>query len=261
VGSLWSEWPEVRRRIAAQGRVLFLLDFDGTLAPLAISPQRARISPAVRSLLADLAGRPRTKVAILSGRSLASIKSCVGLARLYYGGNHGLEIRGPGLSFRHPGAAAMRPILARLARTLRRDLGSAAGVLVEDKGLTLSVHYRRALPRRLPGLLGILKRLRARTTALPVRWSRGHKVFEIVPNVAWDKGAAALYLLERLRDPFPVALGDDRTDEDLFAAVRGKGLSVRIGRKGDTRAEYCLSGQSQVTRFLRTVGAAVRSTA
>lgn len=212
-------------------------------------------------MLADLAGRRRMKVVVLSGRSLASVRSYVGLPSLYYGGNHGLEIRGPGVSFRHPGAASMRPILARLVRLLRMELDSAPGVLVEDKGLTLSVHYRRVSPPRLPRLRGVLRRLRARTSALPVRWSRGHKVCEIVPNVAWDKGAAALYLLERLRHPFPVALGDDRTDEDLFAAVRGKGLSVRIGHRGATMAEYRLGGQGQVVRFLRAAVEAVGSKA
>ena len=248
--SLWRQWPRVRSRIAGRGRVIFLLDFDGTLAPLASAPCRTRLPERIRVLLRRLRARPRVTVAVLSGRPLSYVRSSVGLPSLYYGGNHGLEISGPGVSFRHPGATSAGALMQSLAGRLRTDLRSAPGAIVENKGPTLSVHYRRVTGARLSGFKRSLRSLRRRTSALPLRWSAGHKVWEVLPRVAWNKGAAALYLIRRLRHPYPIAVGDDRTDEDLFAALKGKGLSIRVGRKRSSRADYYLSGQGQVAEFL-----------
>jgi trehalose-phosphatase len=249
----------VRALLAGQKRIFFLLDFDGTLAPLASSPHRVRFPAGVRSLLRDLRSRPRVSVAVLSGRSLPDVRTYVGLPALYYGGNHGLEIRGPGISFRHRGAVSARAALQRLSRRIRRDLRSFPAAVLENKGLTLSVHYRRVPRPHVPRLRRLLRRLQTETSALPVRWSSGHEVREVLPRVDWNKGAAALYLMRRLRFPFAVAVGDDSTDEDLFAALKGKGVSIRVGRKNSSRADYYVSDQRQVPRLLALAGAALRS--
>jgi trehalose-phosphatase len=147
-----------------------------------------------------------------------------------------------------------------LAGRLQTDLRRVPGVVVENKSLTLSVHYRRVPRAHLPGLQRMLRRLRIQGATLPLQWKKGHEVWEILPRVAWNKGAAALYLIRRLRFPFAVALGDDRTDEDLFAAVKGKGVSIRVGRKRASRADYYLGGQWQVSRFLALAKRVLSST-
>ena len=248
--SLWTHWPDLARELSSRKNILLLLDFDGTLAPLEASPGLVKLPADTKSLIKTLGSRHGVKVAIISGRCASNIRSRVGLRSVYYAGNHGLEIEGPGLSFTQPLAASLKPALKELSGGLKKDLRSLTGVLLENKGMTVSIHYRLLGPEDL-GKFGRLMRLfRARTRGLPFRWRAGHKVWEIVPKARWDKGRAALCLLRYLGHPFPVALGDDRTDEDMFRALRGKGITVRIGRRQPSAAEYHLSSQNETQRFL-----------
>jgi trehalose 6-phosphate phosphatase len=258
--NLWREWPRVRDEIAGRKRVLLLLDFDGTLAPLASSHDRARLPSRTRSLLSSLRLQPRVGVAVLSGRSLPDLRSRVDLPRIYYCGNHGLEIEGPGISFRQAEALSMRSIIQSLAGRLERELRPFPRAVLENKGLTLSLHYRRVPRHRMPRLRRLRARLQLESSGLPVRWRAGRRVWEVLPDVPWHKGAASLYLVRRLRQSFPIALGDDTTDEDIFTALKGKGLSIRIGGPADSGADYYLGPQAQVARFLREAREALGST-
>ncbi|MDH7499010.1 MAG: trehalose-phosphatase, partial [candidate division NC10 bacterium] len=127
-----------------------LLDFDGTLAPLRRRPEEARISTLTRSLLQRLSGLERVYVGIISGRSRQDLYRKVGVPKIYYGGCHGLEMKGPGFSYRHPGAARARPFLARIARELKEQTGTIPGAMVEDKGLSVSLHYRNVKRKWVP---------------------------------------------------------------------------------------------------------------
>jgi len=255
--SLWMDWGTLEKEWLSQTRLLLLLDFDGTLSPLEESPRRARLPEATKALVRKLGARPDVEVAVISGRSVSDIRSRVGLRSVYYAGNHGLEIDGPGLSFRHPRAAALKPALLDLAKSLRRDCRPLAGVLVENKGMTLSLHYRRLPREKLVELRALLRAYRLKTKDLPYRWRTGHKVWELVPEAGWDKGRAALLLLRHLRHPFPIALGDDRTDEDMFRALREKGTTISIGCPRPSRARYCLSSQRETDSFLRKLDASL----
>ncbi len=240
-----------------QRKVLLLLDFDGTLAALARRSAAARLTGEIRGLLVALQALPHVGVAVLSGRSLRDLRSRVDLPALYYGGNHGLEIAGPGISFLHAGALARRSIVQMLAARLETDLGPVPGADLENKGLTLSVHYRRVAPASRLSLRRIRARVRADASGLPVRWGAGRHVWDLLPRVTWHKGAAALHLMRHLGGPFPIALGDDTSDEDVFTALKGRGLSIRVGRQRSSRADYYLRGQEQVARFLRETRAAL----
>lgn len=248
--SLWLDWEALAAKLASKKRLLLLLDFDGTLAPLEETPRQARLPGATKALIMRLKTRRGVDVAVVSGRSIRDIRSRVGLRKIYYAGNHGLEIDGPGFSFRHPRAAALKPTMQGLAGALRKDCRGLPGVIIENKGMTLSVHYRRLPPGRLKELGKIIRLYQERTSRLPVWWRTGHRVWEIVPEADWDKGKAALCLLRRLRRPFPIALGDDRTDEDMFRALREKGVTIRIGCPRPSAAQYSLSSQGQTGLFL-----------
>ncbi len=242
---------EVRARLSRQKRVLLLVDFDGTLSPLAESPEKARLPQYARETLLRLGSGPRIVVAILSGRPLGYLKSIFGVPTFFYGGNHGLEMEGPNFYFCHPRARNLRGVMRSLARQFLEPVKEVPGALLENKGFSLALHYRNVSRARRADFDALVDRLREKTAGLPVHWRPGDKVWELLPRVAWDKGRAAEALMRHLEHPFSVAVGDDKTDEDMFQALSGKGITIHVGNKGDSFAEFCLKRQSEVPRFLR----------
>jgi trehalose-phosphatase len=249
--NLQKHLAEIRARLSPQKRVLLLLDFDGTLSPLADAPDKARLSQNVQQMLLRLASQPRVRVAILSGRPLRYLKAVFGAPSFFYGGNHGLEMEGPDFSFCHSGARILRSAIQNRVRQFRKPIRGASGALLENKGLSLGLHYRNVPRARRPDFDALVEKLRNKTAGLPVRWRQGNKVWELLPRVAWDKGRAARLLIRHLEHPFPVAVGDDETDEDMFKALSEKGITVHVGGDGDSFARFYLKGQSEVPRFLK----------
>lgn len=252
---LLGEW---RRAWREARRIVLMLDFDGTLAPIASRPEAARMLPRARSALARLAGDATVHLAVVSGRALADVRALVGLPEIAYAGNHGLELAWNGREEIHPAADAARPALQRALGRLTAELASVEGVQVEDKGLTLSVHYRRAAPAAEPFVRGVVRRSVDSGTGL--RITEGKKVVEVRPSVAWDKGRAVEFLRARFAPP-PLApilyLGDDATDEDAFLAVArhpgGAGILVAKELPPTTAAHAHLRSPADTARFLHTL--------
>ncbi|HEV7588650.1 MAG TPA: trehalose-phosphatase [Longimicrobium sp.] len=213
------DWADAWTRT---GRLVLLLDFDGTLAPIVDRPELAAMPEPTRRALERLMARPGVEVAVVSGRGLADARERAALPGIAYAGNHGMEIHGPGIDRIHPEAAAARPVLERAAGELRAALEDIPGAFVEDKELTLSVHFRLAPRDRLDELHGIVRRVVDPLDG--VHLTEGKQVIEVRPNVDWNKGRAVLFLLDQMRPPpeAPVLyFGDDRTDEDAFRALAG----------------------------------------
>lgn len=246
---LGRHWEELRRRLSKRNVFVFL-DFDGTLAPIVSTPHQARASGRVMRAIEALSALPRARVAVMSGRPLSFVRRRFLARSLYHGGNHGLEMRGPGLTFQHKGAAIIRPTVQALAKKAKTAFAGFPGVLIENKGLTMSVHFRRLPPPFRRRFHSGMSAFRLGTVALPLRWRRGKDVWEALPRVDWNKGRALTDLLRRTGPAVPVAVGDDVTDEDMFKAVGRKGVSIRIGKRGTSRAMYYLPRQEDVPRFL-----------
>ena len=251
---LLNVWPQVRRQLEQAGRVLLLLDYDGTLTPIAPRPELAILPPETRQAVSRLHRRERYTVGLVSGRGLDDLMGMVDLPGLIYAGNHGLEIRGPGLDFIHPAAAQWRPELDKLLDALQENLAGYFGVLVEGKGLTLSVHYRLTPPELRPELQSVFEEtIAAAQQASQVRVTRGKEVLEVRPAVDWDKGQAILRIAADFPPgTLPVFFGDDLTDEDGFAAVHQlNGISVLVGpARQPTRAMYRVDSPREVTQTL-----------
>ena len=248
-------WPAVSARLRQAERVLLLFDYDGTLTPLAPRPEDALLPDKVGSLLGSLVAQPRYVVGIVSGRSLSDLAILAGIPGMIHAGNHGMEISGAGLSFVHPGAKAARGILDTAERQLSEALGTIPGVLVEHKGLTLTVHYRGVPEMRTAEVESVVNEsLSPQVNSGVLRLTRGKMVVEVRPGVAWDKGKA----IEKIRDdckdsPLPVYFGDDRTDEDGFGVVQDLGgIAVFVGdaRQG-TVALHQLESPQEVAETLR----------
>jgi trehalose-phosphatase len=185
----------------------------------------------------------------------------VGLENVVYGGCHGLEIAGAGVRFRHPKARAGAARVKAATRILARELRRFPGAFLELKGQAVSVHYRKVPQRRRGELLNFGAQVKREVPGL-VSLS-GKNVLEFLPQVNWGKGQAALWIARRLvptlRPRCAVILyaGDDATDEAAFAALKGRGVTVRVGgRRG--LADYAvknISGTHALLRWLlRAIG-------
>lgn len=246
-------WRLARERA---GRILVALDFDGTLAPIVPSPAEARLPDPARAALERLARRGDTVLAIISGRALRDLKERVGIPGLYYAGNHGLEIEGPGVDEVHEEATRARPHIVACVETLDPILTAAPGSILEDKGLTISIHYRQvADPAAVERIRDHLLAHCAEEPALQI--FEGKKVFEIRPAVDWDKGRATEFLLDTLARENGATLpalfvGDDRTDEDAFRALsgRGDGVIVAPSPPPDTAATSFVHSPAEVVTLL-----------
>ena len=224
---------EVLAVFKERGSLLVLTDFDGTLAPIVEFPESARLPAGARRALARLAARSATRVAVISGRDLADLRGRINVPDVILAGCHGLIAEGPGFGFEHPRATAYREQFRQLADDLAAKLQSLRGVQVEAKALGVAVHYRRAPHSDLAEVFYQVEQ--ARESASPALTTlAGKKVIEFLPSVPWHKGECALWLRDRLgqslpAEPATVYLGDDETDERAFEALRGKGLTIRVG--------------------------------
>ena len=260
-------WPSVRARLVRphpykRGRILLLFDYDGTLTPIAPRPDDALLPEEARELLTALATHRRCIAGIVSGRSLADLMVLADIQGLVYAGNHGMEIRGPGLDFTHPQAITARDALDQVQASLADALAHVPGVIVEHKGLTLSVHYR-ATPEPLAGEVDDVVAAIAESCPFtnsgeggPLRITRGKMVVEVRPAIPWDKGKAIERIRESFDDcPFPVYFGDDLTDEDGFRVVQNMGgLAVFVGKaRQGTVALHQLDSPDEVLETMRLI--------
>jgi trehalose 6-phosphate phosphatase len=204
----------VERLSEAPELAALLLDVDGTLAPIAPRPEEARVPDEARAEVARLADR-YALVACISGRTGADAKRMVGVEGVRYVGAHGLELA--------PDADRWRDEIHAFAATVDWP--------VEDKGLTVSFHYRQA--EHEDAALEYLDEVaeRARLAGLIPRF--GRKVLEIRPPVHADKGTAVRQLLGEAGLRRALYAGDDSTDADAFRALDGLEVGVRVAVSSD----------------------------
>jgi trehalose-phosphatase len=229
-----------------------MLDFDGTLSPIAPTPDQAILPEPTRGLLQKCSDR--FQVAIVSGRSLENLKSKVGLGGLTYAGNHGLEWQ---IGSR-AGHAPFPPSALKAINDAKSKLGRLApfyqGFLLEDKRLTLAVHYRLVRPTLLKSLKADLAPILDSLAQKGVSVIDGKKTYDLRPSAGWTKGHFADFLHHHLEQTskrilLPIYVGDDVTDEDVFRTLKGA-ITIRVGRKRTSLAHYFLANQTKIDEFL-----------
>lgn len=244
-------WASLKARMCqgdlAAGRLLLALDFDGTLADIAPTPRTAVLGDRTRMILERLVRRPDTRVAIISGRSIADLRDRAEIPGIYYSGNHGLEIEGPGIRWSHPQAQYLD--LATTA-ALTEDTADLPGVLVERKQIGFAVHYRLAGERERAELR---RRMFARLAELQSRYRlvHGKMVYDFRLDVSWGKAHALREIRRTLIGGWTsMFIGDDTTDEEAFAEIGPRALTVRVGRVRRSSAQYVVPSRRIVDELL-----------
>jgi trehalose 6-phosphate phosphatase len=247
-------WEEIAARFAAPPRLLVACDFDGTLAPLVSDPDKVKLPSAALDALRRLQSAPGVSLGIISGRSLADLIPRIPLSNVTIAGNHGLEIRGLGLDGERCQATALKPRLKAVALHLEDAIGGVPGILIENKQLSLTIHLRNVIPSHLEWVIRYVREAGAKETGL--RLQEGHMVLELLPAIAWDKGAAVCQIAARLGLPRSAVfyIGDDTTDESAFSALPN-GLSVRVGPAPRTAARWTASDPAEVHVLLDRLAA------
>jgi trehalose 6-phosphate phosphatase len=248
---------ELEGRLAGRRPAVFL-DYDGTLTPIMARPADARISGSMREAVRSLANR--CPVCVVSGRDRKVVQNLMGIDDLIVAGSHGFDIWSPDEGKIEHDLGTDSGVLDEAKARLEREVGSIEGVLIEEKSVSVAVHYRLAAESERPKVREVVDSLLAdHPDGLKV--TPGKMVYEVQPKIDWDKGKAVLYLLEVLDlDPerfIPMYLGDDVTDEDAFEALEGRGVGVFVGHADDpevagrtTSADYVLHTFEEVERFL-----------
>jgi len=253
---LFDHRKALQNRLSKKNIFLFL-DYDGTLAPIVRIPQKAKISKKCRGLLKKLSQRKKIRLAVISGRSLKDIRGRVGIKNIIYSGNHGLEVIGPGFNFANAVSQDYKKTIKEIKRVLNSRLADLKGAIVEDKGLTLSIHYRMVAKDKLFGLKATLRRtIGAALINKKIKIRSGKKVFEIRPPIKSDKGRIVNWLLKKYnssgkqKGAIPIYIGDDQTDEDAFKALKKRGLTIFVGKPKKSSAQYYLKSTDEVVKFL-----------
>lgn len=249
----WALHPDIRAgwlAAFARGPAGVFLDYDGTLTPIADRPEQATLAAPIRARVARLAAR--CPVTIVTGRDVSVVRDFVQLDEIGYAGCHGLDIEGPaGSGLRHEAAGCVLPVLDAVEADLERRLSGIPGALVERKRCSVSTHYRLVDAddaRRVEEVVAIVARRHP-----GLRRERGKKVFELRPDVDWDKGSAVEWLIGALSlDPrAAICIGDDETDEHAFEVLADAGTPIVV-ENGDrpTAARYRVRDPGEVAAVL-----------
>jgi trehalose-phosphatase len=247
--------------LAARSPLLLCLDYDGTISDLVSRPAMARpVEGVVAAIKAMAPRRDRIAIAIVSGRPVAELRRMTGLGRqVMYAGVHGLEIAGRSDDAgRHDAEDDVRVAesvalsateLDRVRAWLARNVPDGAGFEVEDKQSAIALHYRNAEPAAAAPLIGRFEEF-VRTDAPHLRAAHNKMVVEALP-VAASKGEAVRALSSEAGAAFmPVYFGDDRTDEDAFAALLSRGVGVLVGEARPSLARWRVENPAAVARIL-----------
>jgi len=240
---------DIEAQIRVCRRMYLLLDFDGTLAPILSDPQKVVLSERMSRVLRSLTKTSSCILAIVSGRALRDVRRRVGINGIYYMGNHGLEISGERLNYTNRTAMNYRSRIRQVSHALQPV--ELLGATIEDKGFTVTVHFRRAPTRNISAIITFVTALLREHPQLHI--TTGKKFVEILPRANWNKGLAVEWLIRQLGGGLPIYVGDDLTDEDAFFRLSG-GITVLVSRRRKaTSAEYYVNNVTDVYNFLKVL--------
>lgn len=234
-------------------KLLLLFDFDGTLAPIVVKPGMAKMNADWHARLTRLQRQSNITIGIVTGRTMTSIRARAKIPGIIYAAVHGCEIARGRRLLHTTGKENQKP-LKQLARELRVALRGIKGAQIEYKGYTLAIHYRRATPASR-------RTIKRRTHAVVKPWlaaygwqlTPGKMFLEVCPKL-WHKGYSVSWIWKHLAPgALPCYVGDDTIDEDAFRALRSRGITIRIGKKKNSAAQYYVHNIDELIPWLETM--------
>jgi len=242
-----------------KSKLSLILDYDGTLAPIAQKPELAQMPEETRRVLQRLVKYSQdVSICIISGRSLANLQEVINIPGITYAASHGLEILSPdGTKYLHPITSEHEQRIAHLLKSLQNEV-CKEGAWVENKGALLTFHYRE-VPRNLRDAF-----LTRATEIFLEHGFQPHKApmaLEAKPEVKWDRGRASIHILrttygvdwtDRVR---VIYCGDDASDEEAIQALSGIACTFKVSSTNSSRtgANYRLRSYQEVLLMLQWI--------
>lgn len=257
----FSSAAELTRWVQASASLRLFLDYDGTLAGFAPTPEQVEPHPEVVRLLGRLAKKENITAAVISGRRLDDLRLLLPVPGLCLGGTYGIELLTPaGETIYRADYEALRPALEKLKRGWEAIIAGHSGFFLEDKGWALALHARFAADAEAAEALDLARQaLDPAVLAGQFRILGGHKFLEVAPLLA-SKRETVLYLLGRFPTPGARCLyiGDDDKDEEAFPAIHARGgAAVKVAQPdqlaGPTGADYVFESPQGTVRWLESL--------
>jgi trehalose 6-phosphate phosphatase len=242
---LFAQWDDIAERIRGKKRLVVFLDFDGTLVRIAPTPNSVRLDEGTRDVLQKLSSNRHVTVAIISGRQRAELQKLIGIRKMKYMGLYGWESKG---NQRVP--FPVREDLVRALVRLSAELPAYPGVWIEPKRNSFSVHLLGASAETQRQMRDQIKK-HVQPMRETLKVMANIRDLEVAPVSLGDKGVAVRKFLDdpALRGALPIYFGDDFSDEPGFAAARS-GISVLVGKRRATQAQFCVRGPAEVAAAL-----------
>ncbi len=250
--SALSRFNDLTRQLQNKHVAVFL-DYDGTLTPIVERPEMAKISAGMRQTVQSLA--KYCTVAIVSGRDRRDVEKLADVTGIYYAGSHGFDIAGPaGKHIEFEQGRDFLPALKEAEDALHKRLDPINGAQIERKKFAIAVHFRRVADKQRAAVESAVDEILAQSDGL--RKTGGKMIFELRPDIDWDKGKALTWLLRKLEldqaDVVPIYLGDDLTDEDALREIEEHGIGLLVrDEPRPTHARYALENTDEVRIFLQ----------
>jgi trehalose 6-phosphate phosphatase len=251
----------ITERLSQARRLWLFLDYDGTLADFAPTPEHVYPDPELVDLLSRLARKPRIRVAVVSGRRLSHVRALVPVPGILLAGTYGIEWQtAQGERSSRVAFDAIRPTLDALKPRWEGLIAGHTGFFLEDKGWALALHARFAGENESERVLAAAHELASEAilAAPPERFRLlgGHKFLEIGPQLA-HKGRTVEYLLDHFPWPgaLPLYLGDDDKDEEAFSVVKARGgIAILVASESrETVADGRLESPQAARRWLQAL--------
>lgn len=251
---LFNYFPKLKNEIEKANKIIFFLDYDGTLIPFKKKPKLALPTKKLLNILKTLTKCAKSRVIIITGRGIDDIKRMLNIPELSFAGLHGLEIEFPhGKKFTWKKAKETKPLIDRIREKAYKEFKNELGVYIEDKKFTVAFHYRLLARERVDtAKKRFIDIVREVDKKKELEVMRGAEVLEARPK-GWHKGKATEVILKKFGKGLNFYIGDDKTDEDAFDYLKNLGITVLVLNNSikPTKARFYLKNPEEVLSFLK----------